>query len=48
MASRIKEKPYKDWKEEDWERVRKKEEVLKKARDNDVKFIRMWRILQPI
>jgi len=42
VVSRIKEKPYKDWKEEDWERVRKKESVLKMARDNNVKFIRMW------
>lgn len=35
-------KEYKDWRGEDWEFVRKKEEVLKKARDNEVKFIRMW------
>jgi glutamine synthetase len=33
---------YKKWKEEDWEFVRKKEALLKKARDHDVKFIRLW------
>jgi len=42
MAEKIKEKDCKDWKEEDWEWVRKKEEVLKKAKDHDVKFIRLW------
>jgi glutamine synthetase len=42
MADRTKEINYKEWKEEDWDWVRRKEEVLKKARDHDVKFIRMW------
>jgi glutamine synthetase len=42
MATKNRVEDYRKWKEEDWEFVRKREEVLKKARDHDVKFIRLW------
>jgi len=35
MVHKVKEKSYEEWKEEDREWVRQKEEVLQKARNNE-------------
>ena len=42
ISAKAKRKDYKTWKDEDWERVRKREYVLKTAKDHDVKFVRLW------
>ena len=41
-SAKAEKKDYKDWKDEDWEKVRKREYVLKAAKDHDVKFVRLW------